>query len=53
MAGHTSRRAARLVEGQRLPSPRPPAADAFLPRLFQEHLQNPHRDGEHLDTPAG
>lgn len=53
VAGHPSRRAARLAEGQRLPPPRPPAADAFLPRLFQEHLQNPHGDGEHLDTPAG
>lgn len=52
MAGNTSRRAARLAEGQRLPAPWPQATYAFVPRLLQEHFQDPHRDGEHLDTPA-
>lgn len=52
MACHTSRRAPRLAEGQRLPASRPQATNAFFSRLLQEHLQNPHRDGKHLDTSA-
>lgn len=52
MARHPSRRAPGLAERQRLPASRPQTTDAFISRLLQEHLQNPHRDGEHLDTPA-
>ena len=52
VARHTSRRAPRVAEGQRLPASRPQAAHAFVSRLLQEHLQNPHGDGKHLDTPA-
>ncbi|KAM4615275.1 uncharacterized protein ACJ7VT_010445 isoform 3-T3 [Polymixia lowei] len=52
VARHSPRRAPRLAERQRLPAPRPQATNAVVPRLLQEHLQNPHGDGEHLDTSA-
>ena len=53
LEGHPLPRAPGVAEGQRLPLARTQTAHALVPRLLRQHLQNSHRDRQHLDPLSG